>query len=322
MRNFVQNNKASSMVEAGILSAISVVFAMISLYIPVFGVVFNVLWPVPLILLGVRHGLKWSIMSLATATVIIAIVVSPVQAILQTAGLGLIGLTIGFCLHRDDTALTTVFYGAVASFISKIIVLGITVLIMGVNPLDFDADAVSRITNEVLDYYRKFGTPEAELEQIRAMTEMMLGMMKKILPAGFILGSFFDTWLNFLAAKAILKRLGTYVKEMPLFREIIIPDIFLLLFGGSYFMAYFFKDDTTSLYNTIATNFYVLASIPMILQGFAIIWFWVHKRNLPNLIKGFSLALFFISPIAAYIVTFAGVLDYIFNFRKIRPIKK
>ena len=72
--------KTSAMVEAGILAAIAIVMALISMYVPVAGVFVNFVWPLPIIICGMRHGLKWSLMSLTVAGIIVAIIISPLQA--------------------------------------------------------------------------------------------------------------------------------------------------------------------------------------------------------------------------------------------------
>ena len=44
--------KTSAMVEAGILAAIAIVMALISMYVPVAGVFVNFVWPLPIIISG------------------------------------------------------------------------------------------------------------------------------------------------------------------------------------------------------------------------------------------------------------------------------
>ena len=46
--------KTSEMVEAGILAAIAVLFAILGTYLPVLGVIFNFLWAVPVAVCGGR----------------------------------------------------------------------------------------------------------------------------------------------------------------------------------------------------------------------------------------------------------------------------
>ena len=59
--------KTSAMVEAGILAAIAIVFAIISMYVPVIGSFINFLWPLPIAICGMRNGLRWSVMTLIVA---------------------------------------------------------------------------------------------------------------------------------------------------------------------------------------------------------------------------------------------------------------
>ena len=63
--------KTSEMVEAGILAAIAVLFAILGTYLPVLGVIFNFLWAVPVAVCGMRNGLRWSIMTLIVAGAVI-----------------------------------------------------------------------------------------------------------------------------------------------------------------------------------------------------------------------------------------------------------
>lgn len=84
--------KTSAMVEAGILAAVAIVMALISMYVPVLGAFVNFVWPLPIVICGCRHGLKWSIMTLLVATVIIAMIISPINAFFLAAIFGLLGL--------------------------------------------------------------------------------------------------------------------------------------------------------------------------------------------------------------------------------------
>ena len=84
--------KTSAMVEAGILAAVAIVMALISMYVPVLGAFVNFVWPLPIVICGCRHGLKWSIMTLLVATVIIAMIISPINAFFLAAIFGLFGL--------------------------------------------------------------------------------------------------------------------------------------------------------------------------------------------------------------------------------------
>ena len=67
----MRTTRVQPMVEGGILSAVAILFALISVYVPFIGVFVNLIWPVPIILLGVRHGYKWSLMATVVAGILI-----------------------------------------------------------------------------------------------------------------------------------------------------------------------------------------------------------------------------------------------------------
>ena len=54
--------------------------ALISMYVPVLGAFVNFVWPLPIVICGCRHGLKWSVMTLLVATIIVAMIISPINA--------------------------------------------------------------------------------------------------------------------------------------------------------------------------------------------------------------------------------------------------
>ena len=92
--------KTSAMVEAGILAAIAIVFAIISMYVPVIGSFINFLWPLPIAICGMRNGLRWSVMTLIVADIAVAVLISPLHAFSLLAAFSLVGLTLGECMRR------------------------------------------------------------------------------------------------------------------------------------------------------------------------------------------------------------------------------
>ena len=65
--------KTKSMTESGLLAAITVITALIGVYVPLLGTVAILLWPLPILVLEVRHGIKWSLMSVLVAGIIMSI---------------------------------------------------------------------------------------------------------------------------------------------------------------------------------------------------------------------------------------------------------
>ena len=113
--------KTSAMVESGILAAIAIVMALISMYVPVAGVFVNFVWPLPIIICGMRHGMKWSLMSLAVAGIIVAIIISPLQAFFLVAIFGLMGIVLGECMRRRMPPMRLMFFGSIGAVVALIL---------------------------------------------------------------------------------------------------------------------------------------------------------------------------------------------------------
>jgi uncharacterized protein YybS (DUF2232 family) len=143
-------------------------------------------------------------------------------------------------------------------------------------------------------------------------------MFDLLLPALLVMASLFDTFVNFSAAKIVLNRLGSATTALPLFRNWLFPQHVLLLYGLSLLALYFTGDNTGAFYYKLLANFNVLLSLPLILQGLSVIWFYIYRKNYPGFLRGLSVAVLFLVNGAAVIVTLIGIFDYIFDFRKLR----
>jgi uncharacterized protein YybS (DUF2232 family) len=307
------------MVEAGVLSAVAVMFAVINLYIPLLGIFLNIFWPVPLVLLGVRHGLKWSALALAVSTLLLAIAVNPLQSLLQAAGLGGIGLVLGWSLNKGYSPILTMGLGAAASLMSKALVILLIFLAAGENPLAFDPEAVGKAVANTIELYRSFGVSEAQLAQMKPVVESTLNMMKMILPAGFVFAAFFDTYANFWIARAILRRLGTFTPGLPDFKNWLLPQYFLLLYGISLLLTAVFKNQPASLFYQASVNANFVLAMPLLLQGLAVAWSFSYRKNWPGISRWLLVSLLILLQPVSIIVIFIGMADFVFDFRKLRP---
>jgi len=310
------------MVEGGLLAAIAIIFAVISAYLPVIGPFVNLLWPVPIILLGVRHGYKWSIMATVVAGVIIAMLLHPLQAISVVVGFGLIGIVLGYAFRMEFSPGKTMLWGSIASLLSKALLLGIGAAISGINPFNMQSDVMANAVEQAMEVYRSFGMAEQELAKLAETMQTMIELMKIILPAGFIMASVVDTFLNFLIAKKVLKKLGHSIPDFPPFKQWTLPDYVVYFFALALVMIYWGKSrDLTMLYN-IGMNVQVITSMLLLVQGLSLFNFIVDKYNLSRLVKGIILFLIITNGFFSQILIFAGAIDMIIDYRRLRAPRK
>ena len=314
----MHQNRVRPMVEGGILSAVAIIFALISTYLPLIGPFVNLIWPVPIILLGVRHGYKWSIMATAVAGIIIAMLVHPLNAVSVVVGFGLIGIVLGHAFRSGFSPVKAMLWGATASLLSKIAVLSITIVVLGINPLGMQTDVMGKAVDQAVELYRGFGMTEEQLTQISTSMRAMLDLFKIILPAGFVLAAVVDTYLNFLIAKAVLKKMGREIEGFPPFRLWMLPRFLAYFFFLSLVGMYWGKSREIEMLYNISANVQVIASMFLFVQGLALFYYLADKYNLSRLARGIILVLIFTNGFLTQGVVFAGGIDIAVDYRGVR----
>lgn len=318
----MQQTRVRPMVEGGVLSAVAIIFAIISAYLPVLGPFVNLIWPVPIILLGVRHGYKWSILATAVAGVLIAILLHPLQAVGVVVGFGLIGIVLGHALRSGFSPTKAMLWGSLASLISKAAVLGISAAVLGINPLTMQTDILAKAVEQAVEVYRGFGMTEENLAQIAGSMKTTMELLNIILPAGFTLAAVLDTYLNFMIARAVLRKLGHHTEGFPPFKLWTLPRFIAYFFILSLVGMYWGKSrEITTLYNT-AVNIQILTSMFLFVQGLALFYYLADKYNLSRLTRGIILVVIFTSSFLTQGLTFAGAFDMAVDYRRLRSADK
>lgn len=316
--------RVKPMVEGGILSAIAIIFALISAYIPVVGVFTGIFWPVPIILLGVRHGYKWSMMATVVAGIISALLTGPLHALSVVLGFGLIGIALGHGFRKGYSPVKTLLWGVGASIISKLMLMGIGAVFMGVNPLNFEGEGFEQAMEQAINIYRSIGMSEQDLTKIAAEMKELFKLMKVMVPVIIALGAVFDTYINFVAARAVLKRMGKSIASVPIesfppLKSWNMPRATVYVWGLSIAGLLFSQGNPQyQIIYQLAVNLQLAAMLILLVQGLALGYFLADKYEIPKLIRTILLVLIFTNGLFGQIVIFAGVFDLILDYRRLR----
>lgn len=311
--------KTSAMVQAGILAAVAIVMALISMYVPVLGAFVNFVWPLPIIICGCRHGLKWSIMTLLVATIIIAMIISPVNAFFLAAIFGLLGLILGECMRRHLPPMKMMFYGSIGAVIALILNIVLSFWVLGMNPIDMMFSSFHESLGQLAMYYREHGMSEVEIKKIVAEYEELLRMMKIIMPGAFLLCAPLMAFVNYMAAKKILTNLGETFEAFPPFNMLTIPGWVLWPYGLSLLaVTYYYQTDQSSWMYLLSVNIQTVCSFLFVFQGIVLLYWFIDKHRKPRWWANVGLVLMFAIPIFSQIMVYVGAFDVVFDFRKIR----
>lgn len=312
-------HKTSAMVEAGIMAAIAIVMALIIMYVPVLGVFVNFLWPLPIVICGCRHGLKWSIMTLLVATIIIAMLMSPINAFFLAAIFGLLGLILGECMRRHLPPMKLMLYGSVGGIIALVLNIVLSFLVLGIDPINMMFTSFDESLVQLAEYYREHGMSEADIKTSIDSYKEMFRMMRIIMPGAFFLCAPVMAFVNHIAAKKILVKLGESFENFPDFVLLKVPKWVLWPYCISLLaVTYFYQTDQSSWMYNVSVNVQTVCSFVLVFQGIVLLYWFVDTRKKPRWWANIGMLLLFAIPIFSQIMVYVGAFDLVFDFRKIR----
>lgn len=312
-------HKTSAMVEAGIMAAIAIVMALIIMYVPVLGVFVNFLWPLPIVICGCRHGLKWSIMTLLVATIIIAMLMSPINAFFLAAIFGLLGLILGECMRRHLSPMKLMLYGSVGGIIALVLNIVLSFLVLGIDPINMMFTSFDESLVQLAEYYREHGMSEADIKTSIDSYKEMFRMMRIIMPGAFFLCAPVMAFVNYIAAKKILVKLGESFENFPDFVLLKVPKWVLWPYCISLLaVTYFYQMDQSSWMYNVSVNVQTVCSFVLVFQGIVLLYWFVDTRKKPRWWANIGMLLLFAIPIFSQIMVYVGAFDLVFDFRKIR----
>lgn len=335
----MRQTKVTAMVEAGVMSAIAVVFALIINYVPILGGLLNMVWAVPVILVGVRHGLKWSIMTSCVSGILILGLTNPLLAAGTVGLFGLLGIMIGHALKSGYTPAKEMLWGMTGMIVSMVVIIGLSVLIFGVDQIRTQLDMMESAFREGFALYQNMGEnaiemvkssyPEAtaapiehliqdNLAQMKGMEDGLIKVSKMILPASMVLAAGCYTYMNLLVSRVVLRRLGYSILKFSAVKDWTFPEVVLYLYVLADGLIVLGNYEHLEVVTAVGLNLNVLFSIPLLLQGLAVFYFLADKYNLSRMVRGIILLMVFTNGIFTYLTIFAGAFDIAMDYRKLR----
>ena len=308
--------KVSSLTESGILAGITVVMAIIAMYVPLVGILAVLLWPLPMILLLVRHGLKWALMSVATAIVVTAALVEPMASLRLAVSFAPTGLALGIGYRRHWSGVKIFSTATIASIIAKGLGLYIVFLITGIEPFSGQLELMPQQFEQSVSMYQSMGMSPEQIEQARQNFMENMRMISLLLPMVVLIMGILDTALNFWAGGIMLRRFGEPVPVFPAFTEWRLPSFFAYLYAFSILGMYWGDTHSIPLLYKIAVNMNMAGTVAGLVQGVSVYQAAVSHYKWPSLMSNIVMVLLVLSGIGTQLIVFTGLFDTVFDYRR------
>lgn len=298
-----------SVVESGILTALMIVFAMIGLSVPMLGFFGSILVPMTIAVVGVRHGFRWSILSVVSAVIAIAFLLGPLTALIEGGVFGVIGILIGYGLRKQWSVSRLLIFPALVLMLAVVVQFWASAWVMNLDPAQMWTSLGEQLEETMRDMYVNQGLSEEQIGVAMDSLQDQLSIMKKVLVAGlFCSGIAISYIINYLT-RLVLGRIGTYeIPEIPTIQGWRIPDWALHIFLVG-LISYFVKQYVPFL-EYIGYNLMYLGGIMLFIRGISCIWRISKSYTSSRLVRWIVLAIFIAMSQSAAIF---GALDVVLH---------
>lgn len=317
-----------SIVEAGLMSTLTVVIMLANIYIPIFSIVGMLILPIPVTVLYIRHNYKVTLAAIVVSSTIIAMVSDPLRALLGLVILATVGITLGYCVKYKKSNSVTLVALTIMSAI------GITVTIFILAYLVRRQGITDFLNDSVVKSMRDYISMTKEMYVSKGITKdqtAVLDMMSQISNVDFILkniliilciGGFMLACLNYYVTRFILKKLKYEVKEIKPISSFYVNSKTAAGIAIFVLIGVLFTKKNMSIGGPITTFGYAILQIMLLLDGVGLASHYLrNKFNTSKLIT--NLILIFAVFSQMYMVfIYLGLADVLFDFRKLDPNRR
>lgn len=305
-----------AIVLAGMCTALVVVLSLLGFYMPLLSTVVFLLIPLPIAYLGMKEGVKWSIVVTTGVLVLDSTFFGVVSAAFVCAIFGLLGVTMGICYRLKVSAAKTLIAGAVVVLLALVAEGMATLYLLGLPSLIFGSEGLSQIRDSMLETLPSFYSGEA-LDQAKEKVEFLMDAMEKSVPYTLVAVSFFYSWASMALGSHVFKKMGiTDIPHLPPFERWEFPKATLGLYLLVLAAQYFFKDQEQVSY--VAYNLGTLCVSIFWLQGLSVLWWMPHRYPFMKPLWLFIMILSAFIGVIQMFAVFLGIADMAASYRKKR----
>lgn len=314
-----RNLKTSSITESAMITGILVIIAYLSSFVSIL----MFFYPTPAIILGKRKGIKYAVLALVASDIIISMLLG-----LQTGLTFLImytplaiALTYGVC--RDEDANKTILFGSAAYMISFVVFILLLNAVMGINFIEQIAEMYDQSFEMTKDMFSNVPDElrteqmESAIKNIEETAPMMNFIVTNVFPAIMIVASVATAYINYLVASKFSRRFSIYIKMHEGISYFSFPRNFMIAMAGLLLLSFLLNALNINV-GIIQLNLFTIVFMAMMLQGFAVLKFFIDKSRLGKFVRTLMLVMIVLmslnfSPIYAVI----GLIDLTINLRRI-----
>ncbi|MBE8955030.1 MAG: YybS family protein [Quinella sp. 2Q5] len=303
-------------IEGGLLVAITVIMCLAAAYVPVLGILVEIFCAVPMAVLTARQGAGKGFTALIVATILLAILIGPLQAVLLMTGSGLCGYALGWCVRKNFSAVKIFLTVLIVSSVAQIFMFALWMLVMDIS-LETQLKMLHEFLDEGLTLAGQMGwLDQSQVPEAKAQVGAQLDSFVFLLPMLVLMSALLNAAVVWFTSKWIFPKLQMKLPSFPPFAEWKFPSVFLYMAAfGAIGMYWGFTRGWTELYG-LSLNVTFAALLTGLVQGLSLVSFVMDRYSVSKVLRWILYLLIVFNAFLSQLVALTGLIDMLFDYRK------
>lgn len=311
------NSKVTPTVEGGLLTAIAVILGLASIYLPILGLFVEFFCPVPIVVLTVRQGVAKGALALVASFLILSMFIGSMLAIRNALSFGICGLILGYCISKNFGTVKCFTATLITAFLAQIATIAILMFVLGINVPEIEATTVKETFDETFKMYETIGLDKQTLDQLRGQFDATFELMKYLMPFILFIMGLINAVTCYLTSKWIFAKLRMkFIEPLPPFAQWKFPKVILYLVAFSAIGVYWGATREWIPLYTVAVNVAFVSTGLGFIQGLAVLSAVADHFDLSKFWRRLLFIVIIFNMLFIEIVSFTGLFDMIFDYRK------
>ncbi|QGG47054.1 YybS family protein [Heliorestis convoluta] len=220
--------QARGVIESTFLAILTALLAILGLVFLPLSPLISLIWTIPIVVVLVRHDWTAGLFALSLSTVIVAMLLGPVTALMMLLLYGGLSVAYGYAFRNLWTTFRAALLGLLVSILSTALFVLAGIFLAGFSLAELEAQ-VTQSVDEVIEFYRTTGLLDQYVEQgiteevMRELFTDFLTLLTNMLPSILIIYSSFVALINLLLARWVVRKLTLPVPALTPFKDWRLP---------------------------------------------------------------------------------------------------
>lgn len=303
-------------IEGGLLVAITVILGLVTIYVPLFGMLVEFFCAVPLAVLTARQGVGKGLTALVVTFLLLSMLISPLPAMRLALGYGVCGIALGYCVRKNFGAVRIFFTVMVVASAAQVVSLGLLLAIMDVNFIETQIELTRESFNESFALYESMGIDKARISEAKAQVEPAIQTLTFLIPTLMMLSALINSVAVWLTSHWIFPKLQMKIPKLPDFAEWKFPALFFYVgvFGGLG-LYWGYTRGWTEIYE-ISLNLLILAMLIGLVQGLSLLSAIFDRYKISKFMRRIFYVILLLNMFFLQLIAITGLVDMLFDYRK------